>query len=80
VPMRDLIAEVGPTGSIRRALGVTTVLMLECPACFSTWVGLICGALIARVVGDYFFLIPISLACYSAGTSFLLGKITKLID
>lgn len=79
-PIRDWLLDVGEMRTIRRALCVTFVTLIECPVCFSTWVGLIVGVLGATSFGGFYCLIPISLACYSAGTSFALGRFTRLID
>lgn len=82
-PIRDWLLDVDEARTVRRALCVIFVTMIECPVCLSTWVGLIGGGLIVHfepwspLVSS---LIPIGLACYTAGTSFILGKTTKLIS
>lgn len=79
VPVRDRLAEWGGSGTLRSALGVTLVTMLECPACFSTWVGGIVGIFAAPHLGWPRWIAIIALACYSAATSLILGKLTRII-
>lgn len=77
--LRDrLMAQGGaPLGyAVRRTIGT----LIECPACFSTWVGGLVGLAVAPYFDMPTWLCIITLACYSAATSFSLGKLTRLID
>ena len=50
------------------------VMLLECPACLGFWLGFFFGL----VLGG--FANAITLACYTAGSNFILAKFTGLMD
>lgn len=61
-------------------LGPFFIEMLECPACFGFWEGLLAGAL--WVPGPKTlsaFAWCVALGCATSGTNFILGRITRLI-
>lgn len=63
-------------GNAARAI----VMLLECPACCGFWIGLIVGAM------DFVFYDVHDMArrgflaaCFTAGSNFILGRLTKLV-
>lgn len=63
----------------RGALGLWLVQLLECPACFGFWTGVVAGAVLWRAgllaAGEASLLPPAITA-----TNFMLGTLTGLID
>lgn len=81
-PIRDFImgnAEVA-TASAWRVTRRTFVMLIECPVCISTWIGGFAGIVLGRALGGHHAALAVLFACYTAGASFLLGKLTHLID
>lgn len=72
--LRELLWEAGEVAPITRWL----VMLVECPACLGFWLGLLAGAL-------GFTPEPVSIrtafafALYTAGSNFLLGKLTGIM-
>jgi len=70
----SFVPEHASTRSLLQRLVTGGLLLIECPACFGFWIGLAVGLLSG--FGWY----ALALAFYTAGTNFLFGRLTGLID
>ena len=82
--VRENISWIGRRGAPGKLAWVATwfLALIECPACFGTWTGLVVGALYPQIVPFALSwpLASLALGLYSAGTGFILGKATGLIE
>lgn len=77
MPVRLLIG--GPEGQPRAFLGFL-VALLECPACFGTWTGLVAGAFLPGLFQQStWWAGALVAACATAGLNFIIGKATGLM-
>lgn len=63
---------------IVEAIGRTLVDLLECPACFGFWTGVIAVAFGALDATGFWMAVAWGL--FTAGTNYTLAKVTRLID
>jgi ribose/xylose/arabinose/galactoside ABC-type transport system permease subunit len=54
------------------------VEILECPACFGFWTGLIAGTVLT-ITRHEPLIVSIGVGCYTTGSNFLIGRATGLI-
>lgn len=54
------------------------VELLECPACFGFWVGIVAGTYLT-IAWHGPFLVPFGVAAYTCGANFIIGRATGLI-
>ena len=63
-------------------LGDFLCSLIECPACFGWWTGLIagcCGFVSTAGLDISTFGWPLTLACVTSGSNYALGRLTRLI-
>ncbi len=79
-PIREWIAEIGFTGGspIIAALARLVLALIECPACFGFWSGVVM-TLIGSVPFDVRFS-AIAWALFTSGTNYVIARITGLMD
>lgn len=77
VPELNQPARLPVPGSLGPA-GEWLCELLECPACFGFWLGLVAG-LAGPDVPEFKSFNPVMVGCVTSGSNFLLGRLTRLI-
>lgn len=81
-PVRRLVAYFAEHEAASRATRVIASLvlaLLECVACLGFWIGLVVGWYLAPALGGTRIVLALSLACYTAGLNFVIGRKTDLL-
>jgi len=82
LPLRNLLAYLAAPATRRKSVRVVASFVLalvECPACFGFWVGLVAGWRVTIFIGAPLYW-ALALAFYTAGVNYLLGRASGLIS